>query len=203
MIFLIFTLFLNLDVTAKTCSYEYQVWNRWKSKSEKRVVIKKDYKKLEDTEKGPLGCTPCKEDQQKVTLSNGLSFDVCKKIAEDIQAVLETSLAEGFPVTSVLGYRPQMSKGELDPEGYRTELSHHSFGVAIDVNREQNGLYDNCIKWGRGCRLIQGGKYNPQSRLSIKEGSLLVTLMRQVGLKWGGKIRGRQKDFMHFSPSGY
>lgn len=195
--------FLTQNILSKTCTYEYKVWNRWKGKSEKLIKVKKDYKDLEKNEIGPLGCSPCLEDQQKITLSNGVSFLVCRKKADDIQAVLEASLSEGFRIRSVLGYRPQMSKGKLDSKGYRTELSLHSYGIAIDVNRMSNGLYDQCIHWGKECRLLQGGVYNPLSPLSIKKDSVLVKIMKQIGMKWGGEIRGRQKDFMHFSPSGY
>ncbi|MCR9203383.1 MAG: M15 family metallopeptidase [Halobacteriovoraceae bacterium] len=200
----ILTFFLISHIVhSRTCTYEYKVWNRWKGKSENLVKIKKKYKDLEKREKGPFGCTPCLEDQQKITLSNGVTFLACKKKADDIQAVLETSLSEGFRIRSVLGYRPQMSKGKLDSKGFRTKLSLHSYGIAIDVNRKSNGLYDQCVRWEKDCRLIQGGVYNPKNPLSIKKNSTLVKIMKQIGMKWGGDIRGRQKDFMHFSPSGY
>jgi D-alanyl-D-alanine carboxypeptidase-like protein len=96
-----------------------------------------------------------------------------------------------------------VSRGPADKDGNRTQLSNHSYGVAIDVNEMQNGLYDHCVVWGAGCRLIKGGPYRPREAGSIVAESPLVAALEAVGLKWGGRIAGRQKDFMHFSPTGY
>jgi hypothetical protein len=86
----------------------------------------------------------------------------------------------------------------------RTRFSNHSFGIAIDVNSASNGLYTNCISFGAQCRLHRGGPWRPASdTASIAADSRLVRRMRAAGFRWGGEIRGRQKDFMHFSPSGY
>lgn len=202
---LFFTLIFSFSAFSKSkmCTYEYSVWNRQKGDSQKVVRVKKEYSKVTKDERGPFGCTPCVEDQKDIKLSNGLSFKICKLKADEVKAVLETVLGEGFPIKEILGYRPQMSKGKLNSKGERTELSFHSYGVAFDINRSQNGLYDNCIRWGESCRLIQGGAYLPKGRFSIRKDSVLVEIMKQIGFQWGGQIRGRQKDFMHFSPSGY
>ena len=155
------------------------------------------------TEISEKGCSICIEDQKKVILSNGLSFLICKKYASLLKSVLETIISEGFIIDDVQGYIPQMSKGPLDSQGNRTVFSNHSFGVAIDINRMSNGLYDNCLEWNNDCKLIVGGTYDLKNKRSIIKSSSLVHIMKQIGFKWGGEIKGKQKDFMHFSRTGY
>jgi hypothetical protein len=185
-----------------SCHYEYTIWNTTQRRVSGRRVIDKPRAELTDEEKGPLGCTPCREDQVEVKLRNGLEFLACLKIATPLREALDGALERGQDVRTVVGYRAQMSKGPADKDGNRTELSNHAFGVAIDVNENQNGLYDHCVTWSPACRLIKGGPYRPGEG-SILADSPLVAAMKAIGLEWGGRIAGRQKDFMHFSPSGY
>ena len=96
-----------------------------------------------------------------------------------------------------------MTKGNIDSLGNRTQFSNHSFGVAIDINEEQNGLYDHCVSFGPACRLRRGGIWKPDQVGSLTPDSPIVEGLKGMGLKWGGQIEGDQKDFMHFSPSGY
>ncbi|HAH07296.1 MAG TPA: hypothetical protein DCM05_12370 [Elusimicrobia bacterium] len=192
------------QAAAPKCSYTYTVWNVKAKKSLIRKTVSKAYGELTPSEKGPLGCTPCVEDQQEVVLSNGLKFQACKKAAEPVRKALEAALAKGQKIVSVLGYRAQMSKGAADKDGNRTELSNHAFGTAVDLNEEHNGLYENCISWGPKCRLRKGGKYRPGADpLSLTKESPALAELKAAGFEWGGKIEGRQKDFMHFSPTGY
>jgi len=37
----------------------------------------------------------------------------------------------------------------------------------------------------------------------LKQDQAIVKELVNSGLKWGGEIKGWQKDFMHFSPTGY
>ena len=117
---------------------------------------------------------------------------------------LRDLIARGEPIFSVSGYRPVQSKGALNEDGERTELSNHAFGTAIDINREQNGLYGNCYEWGPSCRLILGGSWRPgQSEGSLTPDGAIVKKMKSLGFKWGGEMQASQKDFMHFSLSGF
>jgi hypothetical protein len=184
------------------CHYTYTVWNAKARKSLSRRTVNKPYGRLTEAEKGPLGCTPCAEDQVDVQLSNGLEFKSCWAVAEKIRLVLEDSLREGQRIVSVVGYRPQMSRGSLDRQGNRTGLSNHSFGVALDLNEDYNGLYNDCLEWGRRCVLAKGGPYRPGHELSLTGDSPVVKRMGAAGFRWGGRLAGRQKDFMHFSPTG-
>ncbi|MFA5138716.1 MAG: M15 family metallopeptidase [Elusimicrobiota bacterium] len=189
--------------TPAVCTYRYTVWNAKLRRSTRSGEVKKSYSELASDETGPLGCTLCREDQQEVELSNGVRFMVCAKAAEAVRSALEKAIRSGQKVETVMGYRVQKSKGPLDKKGERTQWSFHSFGVAVDLNEGHNGLYDRCVRWGPGCRLIKGGRHKDEDPLSIKPTDPVVSAMKEAGFLWGGTIEGRQKDFMHFSPSGY
>jgi hypothetical protein len=96
-----------------------------------------------------------------------------------------------------------MTRGDTDRHGNRTRYSNHAFGIALDINPEANGLYDRCPRFGPGCRLIKGGRWNPARPASLTADGPVVRALKNIGLRWGGQIEGRQKDFMHFSPTGY
>ena len=150
------------------------------------------------------GCSACEEDQIQIQLINGLKFKVCFKMAQKIKIILDKVIKNGFEIEEVIGYRAQMSKGDVNGNGERTQFSNHSYGLAIDINPKFNGLYSNCFEWNSEvCRLIKGGRYNPQNSKAIKAKDFLVKELKKIGFKWGGEIKGRQKDFMHFSFSGY
>ena len=196
-------LWLGLALAQDRCTYSYTVWDTRQIASIPASPVDKPRSALTDAERGPMGCTPCSEDQRERSLSNGLTFQVCRTIADSVTAALEEALAAGVPIESVSGYRPIMSKGELDDQGRRTQLSRHAFGVALDINRDQNGLYGNCAHFGPDCTLLQGGPWRPGADpRSLSEGHPVVAALEAAGLRWGGRIEGSQKDFMHFSPDG-
>ena len=124
-------------------------------------------------------------------------------LAPQLERVLRRLLRDGEPIVQVIGYRVGKTRGEVDAAGLRTGFSNHSYGVAIDVNPESNGLYGECIEFGPGCRLIRGGHWDPNNREALRADGAIVTELEAIGLRWGGEIEGWQKDFMHFSISGY
>lgn len=188
---------------AAVCTYDYSVWSTRTAAVSRTVHVEKPAEELTDAERDPSGCTPCAEDQQAVTLSNGVSFPLCQRYADSVRDALDQAIEAGFRVVTVTGWRPGMSRGPTNEAGERTVLSNHSFGVAIDVNEAANGLYDTCVTWAPTCRLRKGGPWRPgQDPLSIVRDSVLVRAMTAAGLRWGGELEGRQKDFMHFSPTG-
>jgi hypothetical protein len=184
------------------CHYSYTVWNANRRTSEGPFRIQKLKYDLTKNERDISGCSVCEEDQEDITLSNSVRFRACRKVSMKMRAALEKILKEGRSIKTVVGYRPSISKGIIDREGRRTEFSRHAYGVAIDINEEFNGLYDQCINWGPSCRLIKGGKYSTSYPLSITRNSAEVRHFREEGFLWGGEIQGFQKDFMHFSPDG-
>jgi hypothetical protein len=45
--------------------------------------------------------------------------------------------------------------------------------------------------------------WHPDQAGSLTKESPIVIELKSIGFKWGGEIEGKQKDFMHFLPSGY
>jgi len=168
-----------------------------------RKVVKA-YSELTDEERdAQSGCTVCDEDQVVLSFAGLRPFKVCKLIAPRVRQIIETLLREHAPLLEVVGYRVGMTRGDIDASGNRSGFSNHSFGLALDVNADQNGLYDNCVNFGSSCRLIKGGPWEPGRELSLTKDSMIVLEFKRNGFLWGGEIAGQQKDFMHFSPTGY
>ena len=187
-----------------TCSYEVYNWNVHKKRAVNFARVERPYPELKAEEKDPAtGCTVCLEDQELVKVGNLAPFYVCRKVSGGLRAVLEKLIAQGEPVLEVTAYRPGRTKNPLGKEGNRRGFSNHAYGAAVDINRSGNGLYDKCLKFGPGCRLIQGGPWKPGARGTLTHDSAIVREMKAAGFKWGGEIEGLQKDFMHFSLEGY
>ncbi len=190
-----------------TCTYTDSVW----SVAERRAVdireVEKPYAALSDDERillsdGAAGCSLCLEDQVEVALPGVAPFQICKAVAGDVEAALRRAMVAGFQIETVTGYRVGRSKGALDADGRRTAYSNHSFGLAIDVNAETNGLYDRCTEFSMACRLIRGGAWRPNKPGGITPDTSLYGELRVIDWQWGGELDGWQKDYMHFSPSG-
>ena len=185
------------------CTYSTWVWNTRTKRSEGHKEVRKPHSELTPEEKDlNSNCTVCEEDQITIDLDGVPRFQVCKYYAEEIRKVIEKIKSSNFPVTSIIGYRVGKSKGEVDKNGLRNQFSHHSFGIAIDINAEKNGLYDNCYEYGNNCRLLRGGPWRPGQPGTITIDSDVYKAFKAIGWKWGGELVGQQKDFMHFSLTG-
>jgi len=197
--------FSNTALGEPVCSYDTYQW----STVEKRAIdfkkVSHPYSEITDDERDPVtGCTVCIEDQIQINTPPLKPFYVCKVVAPEIQQILEGLIYSGEKIDHIIGYRVGKTRGDVDHYGNRTKFSNHSYGVAIDINPEHNGLYDRCIEFGNGCRLIRGGPWRPdEMEQSIKPEGMIVRAFKENGYLWGGEIRGRQKDFMHFSLTGY
>lgn len=191
--------------TAQTCHYQDWRWNVNQKHAVQKTAIIKNYAMLASNERDSLsGCSVCAEDQQLVRIQGLPEFSVCKKYAARLQATLTRLINNGANIKSVTGYRVGRTRGEIDAQGNRTDFSNHSFGVAIDINAEHNGLYSHCIEFGPPCQLSRGGPWRPGiDPYSLEKDGAIVLMMKEAGFKWGGEIKGRQKDFMHFSLTGY
>ena len=191
------------NARADQCAYNTWDWDKRLGKSVNHRRIVKDRAELSPQERGTIpGCTVCEQDQAEIRAPGLQPFKVCKALRDPIMRALDRAREEGFPIQSVIGYRVGKTKGALDAQGRRTEFSNHSYGVAIDVNAERNGLYDSCWTFGPQCKLQRGGVYRADASGAITPDSALYRAMRAEGLKWGGEINGKQKDFMHFSLNG-
>lgn len=149
------------------------------------------------------GCTVCERDQVRIQLPRLKPFRVCHVFADRVRETLELLLAQGETITEVDAYRMVRSRGALNEHGERTGFSNHSFGIAIDINSRQNGLYHRCEHFGPQCQLVRGGPWRPGQPGSLTAESRMVQAFKGIGFRWGGEIAGKQKDFMHFSPTGY
>ena len=190
--------------TPSACTYEMQVWNVNQKSSVGIKKVHHSYGELSANEQdAETGCTVCSEDQERISIVPLQPFFVCFKLAPRVRSILGDMLERGAPVRTVVGYHVIKSRGPINGNGNRTGFSNHSYGTAIDINPELNGLYDNCITFGPACRLIRGGAWKPGVPGTIDTNSDIVSLFKQAGFKWGGEIVGKQKDFMHFSLTGY
>jgi hypothetical protein len=186
------------------CTYEMQVWNVDLRSTSHTRSVRHAYDDVSLAETDPAtGCTVCIEDQVEISIPTLQPFRVCRKLAARVHAVVSDLVRKGAPVRTLRGYQVIRSRGNVDGNGDRTEFSNHSFGVAIDINMEQNGLYDNCVTFGPECRLLRGGEWRPGTPGTLMRDDAIVRSFKAVGFKWGGEIEGRQKDFMHFSLTGY
>ena len=187
-----------------SCTYKTYKWNVKLKKAVERKTVQHSYASLRTDEIDSItGCSVCQEDQVEIKLPNVKPFSICKIFASDIKKTLLDLINQGEVIYEVTGYRVGMTRGEVDKDYNRTKFSNHSFGIALDINPQQNGLYDQCIHFNEKCRLIRGGHWRPGKKGSLMHENSIVKRLNQLGLRWGGKIAGKQKDFMHFSPSGY
>ncbi|MEE8433861.1 MAG: M15 family metallopeptidase [bacterium] len=166
--------------------------------------MRKPYEEVTGEEKDPASrCSVCEADQITIKMEGIPKFRICKYFAGKVKAALLEIRESGFPIRTVIGYRVGRTRGTPDAEGLRTRFSNHSFGTAIDLNAGLNGLYSNCLMFGKGCRLIRGGHWRPHIPGTLTAKSIAVAALKAIGWKWGGEIAGSQKDFMHFSLTGY
>jgi hypothetical protein len=166
--------------------------------------VEHDYQALVAEEiDSATGCTVCREDQVTIHVPPLEPFQICHKLAEQVRTTLERLIEAGEPVQEVAGYRVGRTRGELDSLGFRTVFSNHSYGTAIDVNPMLNGFYHDCVEFSSSCRLVQGGPWRPGQLGTLTTNSAIVLAFKAAGFLWGGEIAGTQKDFMHFSPTGY
>lgn len=112
------------------------------------------------------------------TKSN-ISLTVHKKLAKEIEAIFEEMVEMGFPVHSAGGYSyRKMASGT-------GSLSHHSYGVAIDINASENpAVYQST-------NIDRSSPYYINSRV--------VALWKKHGFYWGGDWSSSYYDPMHFT----
>lgn len=191
--------------SAQQCTYKTWSWNVQQKKAVNYHTVNKDKRELASFERDAVtGCSVCEQDQLEIRLANLKPFKVCKRLAQKVTTNLRNLIEQGEAIKSVIGYRVGLTRGPVDRNGNRSQFSNHSFGIAIDINTDHNGLYTNCFQFGPECKKLRGGDWRPDvDPLSLKPNSKIVNTLKRMGLKWGGEIAGRQKDFMHFSITGY
>lgn len=109
---------------------------------------------------------------------SNMSLTVHKKLAKEIEAIFAEMAAIGFPIHSAGGFTYRnMASGT-------GSLSHHSYGVAIDINAAEN-------------KAIYQGSVDKDSPYYIT--SQVVNIWKKHGFYWGGDWKGNYYDPMHFT----
>jgi len=199
------------------CSYRLHNWNSIKRRAEAAPLVRKPCSQIQDDERDPLEprCSVCRKDQVTIDpaqlgIPGVKPFQICHVYREQVEDALRAIVESGeFEIKQIVGYRPGRTRGPI-VNGYRTLLSNHSFGTAIDINANRNGLYTNCPpgqleRPGQGtCKLGIGGRWNPTAAptQTITKDSIVYREFTKFW-KWGGEIPGTTRDLMHFSISGY
>lgn len=201
------------------CTYRAKVWDVRQRRAVADMAVDKSYAEVTAEERDPSEprCTLCEQDQVVIDPATlGIvgvdSISICWVYADRLRAALMEIHGSGeFELRTVRGYRPGRTRGPI-VNGRRTLFSNHSFGTAVDINAEHNGLYVRCditttteANALQRCRLKHGGPWDPggNPRTTILRNGVVVRAMSgHLGWRWGGELPGRMKDFMHFSVTG-
>lgn len=204
----------------KTCTYSTYSWHVKKRRAVRHKRVEKPYGEVTDAERDPMGseCTVCKEDQIEVKVKGIPSVTVCWVFETKVRKALkQIRVGKEFRIEQIEGYRVGKTRGPV-ARGVRTVFSNHSYGTAIDINRNDNGLYNPCKvsaetlvsdpKRIKRCRRRVGGRWdpdkNPKTTITMAEKSPGFHVYKAFNSfwSWGGELEGRLKDFMHFSLDG-
>jgi hypothetical protein len=197
-------IFLAAPRAPAVCSYRSFRWDVAQRRAVAHEIVRHAYSELVPEERdATTGCTVCEEDQDTVAVPGLSPFLICRRLAPAVRQALTELLRRGAQIHEVVGYHVGRTRGDPDPQGRRTAFSNHAYGIALDINPARNGLYDRCEIFGPRCRLLRGGAWRPDDAESLTADGAIVQRLAAAGFKWGGEIAGRQKDFMHFSPTGY
>lgn len=117
----------------------------------------------------------CKQDGSV----RNIKITLHKNIASEVEAVFNELAAIKFPVKDAYAYSwRQQASGT----GSR---SHHSYGVAIDLNANDNPA----VYWGR----------SPDKNSAFYNNDRVVAIWKNHGFYWGGDWSKKYYDPMHFS----
>lgn len=198
------------------CEYEAGQWSSRNDRIENRQHVRKPFAQVTRDETSPVDsrCTVCESDQVEIRPSelgsNADAFRVCWAHAPRVRRALQRAVRAGARIEDVVGYRPGKTRGPTDSAGRRTVWSNHSFGTAVDINDEYNGLY-SCERDPEdprlpSCRRLHGGAYDPADhpRESVTRQSPIYRELRESGWRWGGDVVPEvgYADLMHFSLDG-
>ena|GEM_PF-1774693 len=202
-----------LTPVSKHCSYNTYEWHVGRRKAVGHRRVEKLRTELTDEESDPHDrrCTVCEQDQQTLKLSGLPPVTVCRYYADQVAQALRTIRdSREFKIQRLKGYRPGRTRGRVRHK-LRTQFSNHSFGTAIDINPQSNGLYTRCRLKGvpktqrdlKQCRLSLYGHWRPEERprLTVVYGDIVHRSFTPFWA-WGGTRKDAIKDFMHFSITG-
>jgi hypothetical protein len=182
--------------TPTQCEYSTYAWSSRLGRAVDRRAVSKGYGEVSGEERSTIDprCTICEGDQVWIDLPGVEPFRACWAHASSIETALLAAMNQGAVIEEVVGYRPGRTGGPLDAEGRRTELGSHAYGLALDVNPDQNGMYS-------GGQLRHGGEYRPDSGdpRTITRDSPIYRELTKAGFGWDGDRDRSFDDWMHFS----
>lgn len=115
---------------------------------------------------------------------------VHQAIASDVVNIYTEIANAGFPIKDTYCYSWRGMAGN------RQSTSHHSYGVACDINANENYMI-------RNGRVIAGSFWKPgENPYSIEPNGPVVQAFNKYGWVWGGNWSS-SKDYMHFSFTGH
>jgi len=116
------------------------------------------------------------------------SATVHKSLAQDFVDIMNKIADSGFPIKDVGCYNWRSAAGS-------SSRSHHSYGVACDLNVNENYM----IKNGK---ILAGSYWKPgEDPYSFPADGVVVKTFASYGWGWGGSWTS-SKDYMHFSFTG-
>ena len=132
---------------------------------------------------------------------------VNKAVASEVLSIFEALYTEKYPIDKInlVDYYDaddDLSMADNNTSGFNfrvvsgsTNLSNHSFGLAIDINPLQNPYVTS-----KGVFPPEGRDFvdrNQKEKGMILEGDLCYTLFKENGWAWGGDYKS-VKDYQHF-----
>lgn len=115
---------------------------------------------------------------------------VHQAVANDVVNAFTEIARSGFPIKDVYCYSWRGMAGNSQT------TSHHSYGVACDINANENYMI-------RNGSVIAGSLWRPgENPYSIVPNGPVVQAFEKYGWTWGGSWSS-SKDYMHFSFTGY
>ncbi|MDE5587318.1 MAG: M15 family metallopeptidase, partial [Bacilli bacterium] len=117
------------------------------------------------------------------------TLTVHQAVANDVVNIFTEIANSGFPIKDAYCYSWRGMAGN------RQTTSHHSYGVACDINANENYMI-------RNGSVISGSFWKPgDSPYSIEPNGPVVQAFANYGWSWGGSW-SNSKDYMHFSFTG-
>lgn len=119
--------------------------------------------------------------ERKVAGAAKLTVNI--KLAANVEAIFKEifELPEQFPIAMVVGF--SYRKMVIPWVANNPYLSHHSFGVAIDINKAHNLFY-------------KYADHRPNSKFKITPE--VIEVFKKYGWSWGGEFK-EGLDTMHFA----
>lgn len=118
-----------------------------------------------------------------------------KALQADLENIFREIAAAKFPIQVTREQGDDLSCYTWRQMSGASARSHHSYGVACDINVPANPF----SKWGASALTAWQPGVNP---LSITPDGPVVKAFNNYGWVWGGNWRS-SKDYMHFSFTGY